>query len=136
MPSFQFSLVSPEKLLFGGQVEQVDVPGLEGDFGVLSGHAPIVAALRPGIVTAMAGTNREKYVVFGGLAEFAEEELTILAESASSFEEVDLAELTSRIEDMKQKVTQMPPGDELDRTVVLLDHYKSIHVNLAPATAF
>ena len=43
MPSFQFSLVSPEKLLFGGQVEQVDVPGLEGDFGVLSGHAPIVA---------------------------------------------------------------------------------------------
>ena len=136
MPSFQFSLVSPEKLLFGGQVEQVDVPGLEGDFGVLSGHAPIVAALRPGIVTAMAGTNREKYVVFGGLAEFAEEELTILAESASSFEEVDLAELTSRIEDMKQKVTQMPPGDELDRTVALLDHYKTIHVNLSPATAF
>ena len=100
MPSFQFSLVSPEKLLFGGQVEQVDVPGLEGDFGVLSGHAPIVAALRPGIVTAMAGTNREKYVVFGGLAEFAEEELTILAESASSADDVDLAELTSRIEDM------------------------------------
>jgi len=82
MPNFQFSLVSPEKLLFGGQVEQVDVPGLEGDFGVLSGHAPIVAVLRPGIVTAMAGTNREKYVVFGGLAEFAEEELTILADSA------------------------------------------------------
>ena len=136
MPSFQFSLVSPEKLLFGGQVEQVDVPGLEGDFGVLSGHAPIVAALRPGIVTAMAGTNREKYVVLGGLAEFAEEELTILAESASSFEEVDLAELTSRIEDMKQKVMEMPPGDELDRAVALLDHYKSIQINLAPATAF
>ena len=136
MPSFQFSLVSPEKLLFGGPVEQVDVPGLEGDFGVLSGHAPIVAVLRPGIVTAMAGTNREKYVVFGGLAEFAEEELTILAESASSADDVDLAELTSRIEDMKQKVTQMPPGDELDRTVALLDHYKTIHVNLSPATAF
>ena len=136
MPSFQFSLVSPEKLLFGGQVEQVDVPGLEGDFGVLSGHAPIVAALRPGIVTAMAGTNREKYVVFGGLAEFAEEELTILADAATSTEELDIAELTSRIEDMKLKVTQMPPGDELDRAVALLDHYKSIHVNLAPATAF
>ena len=136
MPSFQFSLVSPEKLLFGGQVEQVDVPGLEGDFGVLSGHAPIVAVLRPGIVTAMAGTNREKYVVFGGLAEFAEEELTILADAATSTEELDIAELTSRIEDMKQKVTEMPPGDELDRAVALLDHYKSLHVNLAPATAF
>ena len=136
MPSFQFSLVSPDKLLFGGQVEQVDVPGLEGDFGVLSGHAPIVAVLRPGIVTAMAGTNREKYVVFGGLAEFAEEELTILADAATSTEELDIAELTSRIEDMKQKVTEMPPGDELDRAVALLDHYKSIQVNLAPATAF
>jgi len=136
MPSFQFSLVSPEKLLFGGQVEQVDVPGLEGDFGVLSGHAPIVAVLRPGIVTAMAGANREKYVVFGGLAEFAEEELTILADSASSSEEVDLAELASRIEDMKQKVTEMPPGDELDRAIALLDHFKSIQINLAPATAF
>ena len=136
MPSFQFSLVSPEKLLFGGQVEQVDVPGLEGDFGVLSGHAPIVAVLRPGIVTAMAGTNREKYVVFGGLAEFAEEELTILADAATTTEELDIAELTSRIEDMKQKVTEMPPGDELDRAVALLDHYKSIQVNLAPATAF
>ena len=136
MPSFQFSLVSPDKLLFGGQVEQVDVPGLEGDFGVLSGHAPIVAVLRPGIVTAMAGTNREKYVVFGGLAEFAEEELTILADAATSTEELDIAELTSRIEDMKQKVTEMPPGDELDRAVALLDHYKSIQINLAPATAF
>ena len=136
MPNIQFSLVSPEKLLFGGQVEQVDVPGLEGDFGVLSGHAPIVAVLRPGIVTAMAGTNRDRYVVFGGLAEFAEEELTILADSASSAEEVDLAELTGRIDEMKQKVTEMPPGDELDRTVALLDHYKSIQVNLAPTTAF
>ena len=49
MPSFQLSLVSPEKLLFAGQVDQVDLPGVEGDFGVLAGHAPIVAMLRPGI---------------------------------------------------------------------------------------
>lgn len=136
MPGFQFNLVSPEKLLFAGRVDQVDVPGIEGDFGVLSGHAAIVAVVRPGIVTTMAGSGSEKFVVFGGLAEFAEEELTILADSATSLEELDLAELRTRIEEMEQTVTSTPPGDELDRAIALLDHYKSIDINLSPATAF
>ena len=136
MPTFQLSLVSPEKLLFAGEVDQADLPGMEGDFGVLAGHAPIVAALRPGIVTAIVGSNREKFVVYGGLAEFAAEELTILADLATSVEDVDLAELKTRIEEMQDNLTKTPPGDELDRAVALLDHYKSIHINLAPATAF
>ena len=46
MATFHFDLVSPEKLLFSGEVDQVDVPGTEGDFGVLAGHAPLVSALR------------------------------------------------------------------------------------------
>ena len=50
MATFHFDLVSPEKLLFSGEVEQVDLPGSEGDFGVLAVHAPIVATLRPGIL--------------------------------------------------------------------------------------
>ena len=136
MPTFQLSLVSPEKLLFAGQVDQVDLPGMEGDFGVLAGHAPIVAALRPGIVTAIIGTNREKFVVYGGLAEFTIAELTVLADLATSIEDVDLAELKTRIEEMQEGLTKTPPGDELDRALALLDHYKSIHINLAPATAF
>ena len=136
MLTFQLSLVSPENLLFTGQVDQVDLPGMEGDFGVLAGHAPIVAALRPGIVTAIVGTNREKFVVYGGLAEFASSELTVLADLATSVEDLDLAELKARIEEMQENLTKTPPGDELDRAVALLDHYKSIHLNLAPATAF
>ena len=51
MATFHFDLVSPEKLLFSGDVDQVDVPGSEGDFGVLAGHAPLVTTLRPGILT-------------------------------------------------------------------------------------
>ena len=50
MANFHFDLVSPEKLLFSGEVDQVDVPGSEGDFGVLAGHAPLVTTLRPGIL--------------------------------------------------------------------------------------
>ena len=136
MATFQLSLVSPEKLLFAGQVDQVDLPGAEGDFGVLAGHAPIVAVLRPGIVTAIAGTVRERFVVFGGLAKFSQVELTILADSATSVEDVDVAELTTRIQEIQEDLAKTPPGDDLDRAIALLDHYKSIHITLAPATAF
>ena len=55
MATFHFDLVSPEKLAFSGEVDQVDIPGLEGDFGVLAGHAPVVAAIRPGILTIITG---------------------------------------------------------------------------------
>jgi F-type H+-transporting ATPase subunit epsilon len=136
MSTFQLSLVSTEKVLFAGQVDQVDLPGAEGDFGVLAGHAPIVAVLRPGIVTAIAGATRDRFVVFGGLAEFSNEALTILADSATSAEDVDLAELKTRIEEMQEGLTKTLPGDELDRAVARFDHYKSIQITLAPATAF
>jgi F-type H+-transporting ATPase subunit epsilon len=136
VPTFQLSLVSPEKLLFAGQVDQVDLPGSEGDFGVLAGHAPVVAVLRPGIVTAITGAIRERFVVFGGLVEFSQAELTILAVSATTVEDVDVAELKTRIQEMQEDLAKASPGDELDRAVALLDQYKSIHTTLAPATAF
>jgi F-type H+-transporting ATPase subunit epsilon len=136
MPTLQVSLVSPEKQQFTGQVDQVDLPGVEGDFGVLPGHAPIVAMLRPGIVTAIAGSVRDRFVVFGGLAEFSKEELTILAESASSVDDFDLAGLKTEIEEMQQGLAKKAAGDELDRAIALLDHYKSIQISLAPTTAF
>jgi F-type H+-transporting ATPase subunit epsilon len=136
MSTFQLSLVSPEKLLFSGQVDQVDLPGLEGDFGILAGHAPIVAALRPGIVTATAGGVSERFVVYGGLTEFSREELTILADSASSVEDVDLSGLKAQIEEMQERLSKEPARDELDRAITLLDRYKSIHTSLAPSSAF
>jgi len=136
MATFPVSVVSPEKLLFTGQVDQVDLPGVEGDFGVLAGHAPIVAVLRPGIVTAIAGSVRDRFVVFGGLAEFSKDELTILAQSATSVDDLDLAGLKAQIEEMQEDVTKKPSGDELDRAIARLDHYKSIHTSLASTTAF
>jgi F-type H+-transporting ATPase subunit epsilon len=136
MATFPVSVVSPEKLLFTGQVDQVDLPGIEGDFGVLAGHAPIVAMLRPGIVTAIAGNVRDRFVVFGGLAEFSKEELTILAESATSVDDLDLAGLKAQIEEMQEGLAKKPSGDELDRALARLDHYKSIDMSLASTTAF
>ena len=136
MSTFRLSLVSPEKLLFAGQVNQVDLSGVEGDLGVLAGHAPIIVVLRPGIVTAIAASATERFVVLGGLAEFSQEELTILADSAETVEDFDLAGLKERIEEMQEGLSKEPAGDELDRAVARLDHYRSIHLALAPATAF
>jgi F-type H+-transporting ATPase subunit epsilon len=136
MTTFQVSLVSPENILFSGQVNQVDLPGVEGDFGILAGHAPIVAMLRPGIVTVIEGDDREKFVVLGGLAEFSQAELTILANSGTPAEDLDLAGLKTRIDEIQENLTKRTAGDELDRAVALLDHYKSIHESLAPTTAF
>ena len=136
MSTFQINLVSPEKLLFVGQVEQVDLPGVEGDFGVLAGHAPIVAMLRPGFVIAIAGSVRDRFVMLGGLAEFSNERLTILAESAASVDDFDLAGLKAQIEEMQEGLAEKPAGNELDRAIERLDHYRSIQVSLAETTAF
>ncbi len=136
MVSFQLSLVSPKKLLFAGPVDQVDLPGVEGDFGVLAGHAPIVAILRPGIVIAIAGSAHEKFVVFGGVAEFSHEILTILAETAETVEDFDLAGLAAKIEETQETLAKEPAGDELDRAIATLDHYKSIHTSLTVTSAF
>src|SRR5436305_13365859 len=97
MATFHFDLVSPEKLAFAGEVDQVDVPGLEGDFGVLAGHAPFVAALRPGILTVTTGSTHQKIIVLGGLAEVSEKGLTVLADVATSLQELDRAAFAEQI---------------------------------------
>src|ERR1700752_3696083 len=99
MPTIEVSLVCPEALVFAGEADQVDLPGVEGDLGVLAGHAPIVTALRPGIVRVIAQGRDEKFVILGGIAEFSVSSLNILADSASPIEEFDVAELKAKIED-------------------------------------
>jgi hypothetical protein len=69
MAALHFEFVSPENVLFSGEVGQVDLPGTEGDMGILAGHAPLVTTLRPGIVTIFRGSAREPVVVTGGFAE-------------------------------------------------------------------
>jgi len=129
MATFHFDLVSPEKLAFAGEVDQVDVPGLEGDFGVLAGHAPVVAALRPGILTIIAGGERQKVIVLGGLAEVSEKGLTVLADVATSMQELDRAQFAETISEMEEKLSEKE-GSELDRALERLDQFKSIQHEL------
>jgi F-type H+-transporting ATPase subunit epsilon len=78
-----FSLVSPERELFAGAVDQVDAPGSEGDFGVLAGHAPFMTTLKEGRVKAYDDGEVRVYEVRGGFADVTAEGLTILAEYAA-----------------------------------------------------
>jgi F-type H+-transporting ATPase subunit epsilon len=130
MATFQFDLVSPEKFVFSGEVDQVDVPGVEGDFGVLAGHAPVVAAIRPGILTVTSGGSQQKIIVLGGLAEVSDKGLTVLADVATELEELDRAELADKISQMEGKLAEKE-GSELDREVERLDHFKSIQSQIS-----
>jgi F-type H+-transporting ATPase subunit epsilon len=125
MATFHFDLVSPEKLAFSGEVDQVDVPGTEGDFGVLAGHAPVVAAVRPGILTIIAGGSKQKVIVLGGLAEVSDKGLTLLADVATSLDELDRAKFSETISEMEAKLAEKE-GSELDHAIERLDHFKSI----------
>ncbi|MFI4936162.1 MAG: ATP synthase F1 subunit epsilon [Caulobacterales bacterium] len=78
----RFSLVSPERELFSGEVDQVDAPGSEGDFGVLAGHAPFMTTLKEGRVKVFNDGQTRAYDVRGGFADVTPEGLTILAEHA------------------------------------------------------
>jgi F-type H+-transporting ATPase subunit epsilon len=129
--TFHFDLVSPEKLLFSGEVDQVDVPGAEGDFGVLAGHAPVVATLRPGIMTVFVNGEAQRMVVLGGFAEVAADgKLTVLADIADSVEEFDRAILAERIAAKEEKIKGMEPGAALDRAIERLDHFRQIDSHL------
>jgi F-type H+-transporting ATPase subunit epsilon len=83
MARFHFSLVSPERELYAGEVDQVDAPGAEGDFGVLEGHEPFMTTLRAGQVTVIIGGGRRVFEIRGGFADVTPESFTLLAEHAT-----------------------------------------------------
>ena len=138
--TFHFDLVSPERLVFAGEVTQVDVPGAEGDFGVLAGHAPTIAALKPGMLTVFGAGAPQRFVVFGGFAEVSPDGLTILAEVAVPAGEADRGLIATRIQELeasRQNLARAASFDErkqLDRAIERLDHYQALDRQLAGAT--
>jgi F-type H+-transporting ATPase subunit epsilon len=109
-----FELVSPERLLLAVQADMVVVPGSEGDFGVLPGHAPMISTLRPGAIDVYEGDRIvNRIFVAGGFSEVSNDRLTVLAEQATPFDEVDRAALPARIEAARQALAQA--GDQEDK---------------------
>ena len=136
MAKFHFDLVSPARMVFTGDVTQVDVPGVEGDFGVLAGHAPIVATLKPGILTVFGAGAPQRFVVLGGFAEMSPAGLTVLAESANPVGEADRVLIGTRIRGLEERRNKLSGSEnfderkELDRAILALDQYNALERQL------
>lgn len=116
--TIHFSLVSPERELFSGQVKQVDAPGAEGEFGVLPQHAPFMTTLKPGVVRIYEDTGVTPVFVRGGFADVTPAGLTILAEEAIRLADVDVAALEKEIEEARSDAND--PGND-DRKAAAAD---------------
>jgi F-type H+-transporting ATPase subunit epsilon len=113
--AFQFELVSPERLLVSERVEWVVIPGTEGEMTVLAQHAPVMTTIQPGVVTVKPeGGSEERYVVFGGFADILPSGCTLLAESATSVNDIDRADLARRIQDAREDLADAT--DDENRT--------------------
>ena len=105
MASFSFELVSPERLLFSGEVESVVVPGTEGEMTVMKDHAPLMTTLKPGVVSVEEAAGKtSRLFVRGGFADVAPTGLTILAESAVPVEQLDAAKIEAEMQDAREDV--------------------------------
>jgi F-type H+-transporting ATPase subunit epsilon len=131
MAEFHFDLVSPEKMVFSGEVEQVDVPGSEGDFGVLAHHAPLIAMLKPGILTIRGAGEAQRIVVVGGFAEVNEDGLTVLADMAVPVEEFDRGSLAAQIKDTEEDVADAADDAARDTAREKLDQLKALDAALS-----
>ena len=131
MATFQFNLVSPEKLLFNGQVEQVDVPGAEGDLGVLAGHAPFVTTLRPGILTIFREGGTLRVAVSGGFAEVSDAGLTVLADVAVPVEDVNRDAFAGFVKEAEDAAAAAPEGPLRDKANLRAAQLKDLQATLA-----
>jgi F-type H+-transporting ATPase subunit epsilon len=131
MADLHLDFVSPERVLFTGDVDQVDLPGAEGDMGILPGHAPLVTALRPGIVTVFRGGKQDLIVVIGGFAEVSPAGLTVLADKAVPREAFDTAALAGEIKDAEEDVADAKDDAQRDQLTRHLEQLKSLQAALA-----
>ena len=130
MDKLQFSLVSPAREIFSGEVDHVIAPGTEGEFGVLPHHAPFMSTLKNGVVRVLEGEAvAMRIFVRGGFADVTPDGLTILAEEAVDLATLDASELSERL-DAARSAASAEPGDVIaaDR-VAYLEALKEAVVN-------
>jgi F-type H+-transporting ATPase subunit epsilon len=135
MATFPFELVSPTRLVHSGEVEEVIVPGAEGEFGVFAQHAPFVSTLRPGILTIKAASGEKRLYVRDGFAEVNPKGLTVLAEVAVPVEEIEAGAMTREIETAEKALAEVKEGPERDKAALRVDQMKSAATALGGAGA-
>jgi len=131
MDLLKFELVSPERLLVSAEVQQVVVPGTEGLFAVLPGHAPVLSTLQPGVVEITTAEGAvERVFVRGGFAEVNPKGLTVLAEVALPLSEVSAEVLASQEKDLEEDVADAQDDETRRRAQESLDHLRELKASL------
>jgi F-type H+-transporting ATPase subunit epsilon len=131
MATFPFELVSPEKMLFSGDVDSVVVPASEGEMTVLAGHSPVMSALKPGVVTISEGKGQAKRLfVRGGFADINDGGLTILAEHAVALDEVKPDALAVEIKNAMDDVADAKTPETKAAAQAKLDGLKQLQAAL------
>jgi F-type H+-transporting ATPase subunit epsilon len=129
--AFKFELVSPERLLVSGKVEQVLVPGAEGEMTVLAHHAPLLTTLRPGLLDiGFPGGEQRRYFIRGGFAEVGPSGLTVLAETAVDLAELDAGQLAQAVKDAEEDVADATEDMARDRAQTKLDQLRQVQATL------
>src|SRR5260370_26585018 len=113
MAKISFQLVMPEREVLATEADMVVVPGSEGDFGVLHGHAPLISTVRPGVLEVIQDNKVERrFMVVGGFAEVTSERCTVLADEAVPFEEVTPEQLAERERTAERELADAEPDAE------------------------
>lgn len=125
----QFSLVSPARELFAGMVDQVNIPGTEGDLGILPNHSPLMAAIRTGLIGVNQDGVESFYFVQGGFADVTPDGLTVLAEKAMPLDDVDLQGVEAEIARIEAHMPELE-GDAALGAAQDLDGLRAVAASL------
>tara|TARA_R110002167_G_scaffold36044_2_gene114728 strand:- start:156 stop:557 length:402 start_codon:yes stop_codon:yes gene_type:complete len=120
-----FELVAPDRMLLSVDADMVTLPGIEGDMGILPGHAPLITALRAGVIEVEGGGDgADRVFVASGFAEVAADRLTVLAEDAMPVADLDRAALEQRIKDAREDLEDAKDDEarrQIEARLTLLD---------------
>ena len=121
-------MVLPDRLLMSAEVDGVVVPGSEGDFTVLPGHAPVITTLKPSIVEILGAEGAESIKVYvrGGFADVAADRLTLLAEEAIMLADLDRADLQQRIQNASEDIEDAKSDDDRARAQEVYDQLSEL----------
>lgn len=129
--TFQFELVTPERLLLAGEAEQVVIPGVEGDFSVLAGHAPVISTMRPGILEITMTDAKRRVFVKKGVAEADPERLTVLAQTAIDVDDFDSGRISDELKAAEAELAEAQDDQSKMLAETLVDQLKRLQAKAA-----
>jgi len=129
--TFQFELVTPERLLLAGEAEQVVIPGVEGDFAMLAGHAPVISTLRPGILEITMTDTKRRVFVKKGVAEADPERLTVLAQTAVDVDNFDSGRISEELKAAEAELAEAQDDQSKMLAETLVDQLKRLQAKAA-----